>query len=274
MYRYLVATLILTSLASVSRGATVVVNPGNMGSWSFVTTDNTGAPGGDSGDVAQMVNGPATPPLGTGSAQLSTAPGHGDESAQISTTQFDGMALSNLTTLSYSAYVTANNSQQFPYIQLSVTTNGPGPDADDVLFFEPPYQTHAAGNPGLPDQGNTSLNTWQLWNAQEGGWWSDNALLGMNPGADVGSLAGFLAAYPNATIVANPFTGNGGISLTMGYASPGDFLTGYVDNVTIGTQDGGTTTFDFETVPEPTSLTLLAFGGLLAFFCRWKKNRA
>ena len=59
----------VTLLLSVSYGATVVVSPGNMGSWAFVTTDNTGTPG-DPGYVAQMVNGPATPPLGMGSARI------------------------------------------------------------------------------------------------------------------------------------------------------------------------------------------------------------
>ncbi len=106
-----------------------------------------------------------------------------------------------------------------------------------------------------------------------GGWWSDDSLADLNPGTGVGSLATYLAAFPNATIVANPFAGNGGIGLTVGYAGAGDFLTGYVDNVTIGTQGGGSTTFNFEAVPEPASLSLLAFGGLLAFFCQWKKNR-
>lgn len=269
MYKYLVATLIITSLASVSYGGTVVVSPGNMGSWAFGTADNTGTPPGNPGDIAQMVNGPATPPLGTGSAQLSTAPGHGDEAAFISTSAYDGIALSNLTSLSYSTYDTANNGSQFPYIQLSVATTGTGP-ADDILFFEPPYQNPSSGNPSLPNQGATAMNTWQLWDAKVGGWWDNNGV--ENPGTGVGSLSTYLATYPDATIEDNPFAG-GGIALTVGYASPGDFLTGYVDNVTIGTQGGGSTTFDFETVPEPASLSLLAFGGLLAFFCRWKRNR-
>ena len=100
------------------------------------------------------------------------------------------MALSNLTSLSYSTYATANNGQQFPYIQLSVTTNGPGPAADDVLFFRnrltrPTLPVILA----LPDQGNTALNTWQL-DGKVGGWWSDDSLavLTLNTGVLVHSL--------------------------------------------------------------------------------------
>jgi hypothetical protein len=264
-----IIVVLCTALAGVSRGTPVVVSPGNMGVWSFGTADNNGNPPGNPGDVAQMVNGPATPPLGTGSAELATAPNHGDEAAFISTSAYDGIALSNLTSLSYSAYVTANNGSQFPYIQLSVASTGSGP-ADDILFFEPPYQTPSSGNPSLPNQGNTALSTWQLWNAQEGGWWSDDGNAGLNPGTGVGSLATYLASYPNATIEENPFAG-GGISLTVGYASSGDTFTGYVDNVTIGTVSG-TTTFDFEAVPEPSTMLLAVLGltGMLIAFRRRK----
>jgi hypothetical protein len=87
----------------------------------------------------------------------------------------------------------------------------------------------------------------------------------LNPGTGVGSLATFLALYPNATIVAGSFSG--GLRLTAGFASPDDTFTTYVDNVTIGTASG-TTTYDFEpgAVPEPSSWALLLGAmGLLAF---------
>jgi hypothetical protein len=247
--------LALALFARVAVASNVVVSPGNMDGWAFLTTDNNGLPGGDAGNIGQMVNGPASPPLGTGSAQLATASGHGDESAQIRNTQYAGLALSNLTALSYSTYVTANNGQQFPYIELNIATTGVGAP-DDILFFEPPYQTPGSGNPSLPNQGNTSLNTWQTWNALVGGWWDNNAVL--NPGTGVGSLADYLATYPNATIE-NSTSGYGGVRLTMGFATTTDNFNGYVDNFTIGTA-AGTTTYDFEAVPEPSSLALLGIG--------------
>jgi hypothetical protein len=232
----------------------VLVTPNNMGIWSFGTADSGGTPGGNSGDVAQMVAGPANPLLGTGSAELATAPGYGDEASFISTNAYNGTPLADLTRLLYSTYDTANNGSQFPYIQLSVSTTG-GSTADDILFFEPPYQTPASGNPNLPNQGAPAMDTWQIWDAGVGGWWSDDGNAGLTPGSGVGSLASFEAEFPSATIEANPFAG-GGIELTVGYGAASDNFTGYVDDVTVGTTTG-TTTFDFEAAPEPSTYSML-----------------
>jgi hypothetical protein len=241
---------------------TVVVSPANMNGWSFGTADPNGNPPGNAGDIGQMVTGPGAPPYGVGSAQLATAPGHGDDASYITTSAYNGTRLSQLTQLSYSTFVTANNGQQFPYVQLSVASSGSGP-ADDILFFEPPYQTPGTGNPGLPDQGSTALGTWQLWNATVGGWWDFSTF---SPGSGVGSLADFLALFPNATIEDNPFAG-GGIAITVGYASAGDNFNAYVDGVTIGTLAGGAKTFDFEPggaqVPESAN-TFGLFGVAMA----------
>ena len=112
------------------------------------------------------------------------------------------------------------------------------------------------------------LNTWQTWNALEGGWWDNNGVL--NPGTGVGLLASYLAANSGVLIE--------GISLRVGYASPGDNFNGYVDDVTIGTA-AGTTTYDFEpsTVPEPTTIIagasmLLPFGASALRMVRKKQT--
>lgn len=159
----------LALFARVAVASNVVVSPGNMDDWAFLTTDNNGLPGGNAGDIAQVVNGPGSPPLGTGSAQLATASGYGDESAQIRNTLYAGVRLDSLTALSYSTYATVNNGQQFPYIELNIARSGSGAP-DDILFFEPPYQTPSTGNPSLPNQDDPVLNTWQTWNALAGGW--------------------------------------------------------------------------------------------------------
>jgi len=267
MHRYLFVAMVFAMLAGASYGATVVVSPGNMQGWAFMTTDNNGLPAPGNGNTAQMVTGPATPPLGTGSAQLATASGQGDTSSQIRNTLYAGVRLDSLTALSYSTYDTVNNGQQFPYIELNIATTGSGAP-DDILFFEPPYQTPSSGNPSLPNQGDPILNTWQTWDALAGGWWDNNGVV--NPGTGVGSLATYLAAYPNATIE-NSSAGYGGVRLTVGFASPEDNFNGYVDKFTIGTASG-TTTYNFEAVPEPSTLLLVAFAGLTAL-CLGRRAR-
>jgi hypothetical protein len=154
---------------------------------------------------------------------------------------------------------------------IAISTDGSGTLAsEDSLFFEPPYQTPGTGNPALPNQGAPALNTWQKWNVFTGGLWDNDG--SYNPGTTegstlgVGSLADFLALYPNATIMNNTAgAGNEGITLFVGEGSPSDNFNGYVDNVTIGTASG-TTTYDFEptVVPEPT--TLISCGAMLLPF--------
>jgi hypothetical protein len=243
----------------VAYASGVVVTPDNMGNWAFDNRDINGIVGANATGSGGMVTGPATPPLGVGSANLSTGNGTigGDGAEELRNTAYNGIALSSLTSLTYSTYMVTNNGQQFPYLALMISTTGVPNTQDDILFFEPPYQTHASGNPGLPDQGPTQLNTWQTWDALAGGWWDNNSV--GTAGTGVVSLSTIEAAYPNATIE-NPVSGLGAVRFDVGFASPGDQFNGNVDNFTIGTADG-TTTFDFEpSVPEPASLALLGAG--------------
>ncbi len=243
IYRMAVIVVIGVGFAGIAHGQ-ILVDPAHMGDWTFGTTDSSGDPG-DYSDIAEFVTGPANPLLGTGSAELSTAPGEGDGSAYLSTSQFNGLALADLTRLSYSTYDAVNNGSQFPYIQIFVNTGTTDPQSGqpltDILFFEPPYQTASSGNPNLPDQGPTGTSV-------------------ISPGTGVGSLSYYLSLYPNATIAANPYAGGGGIAFTVGYANSSDNFTGYVDNVTIATTTGGTAVYNFET-PEPSTWVLM-LGGL------------
>ena len=233
------AVMIMLFLASISVSAvlaqtTVVVSPIHMDGWDWYVTSADG--------IGEFVAGPDTPPMGVGSAHLFTGT-QGDWSAEIRNTDYAGTELSDLTALSYWTYVTQWNGQQAPYIILHLDLDGDGA-WDDLLFFEPAYQTPTSGNPSLPDQGLPTLNQWQDWDALVGGWWSLNSIAGATPGTGVKSLADYLAVEPDAVIV-NTAAGLGGIRLVVGWASSTDVFNGYVDGFTIGVT-GTETTYDFE----------------------------
>ena len=230
----LVGALLALAPAAQASG-TIVVKPSSLDGWAFNTTDDTGAVPSLYGAGGGFVAGPATPPLGTGSAHLFTGT-DGGESAQFRNTGYDGVPLASLTELVYSTYMTTSNGQQMPYLSLEISTDGSG-TLDDRIFFEPPYQEPSTGNPSLPDQGASVLNTWQDWDALVGGWWANSGggfpTTGCTPGTGVCSLADYLAQYPAATIE-NKVDGLGGIRLAVGFASAGDDFDGNVDGFAIG----------------------------------------
>lgn len=274
----------ILAVASLPANATtVVVSPSSMGNWTFVNADGNGTVGANPGATGQMVNGPATPPAGTGSANLATGNGTtgGDGASILANSGYKGVALSSITALGYSTYVTANNGSQFPYLRLEVTY---GAGLFDQLFFEPPYQTTTSGNPSLPNQAAILMNVWQTWDALSGGWWDNQSLCGTE-GTGVSSFADCVAALGNATIVNDRgvpgvLEGVGGVQLTVGFASPDDVFNGNVDALTFTYTDpngGNDTTYDFEaadatSAPEPISIAL--FGAGLSGMAFARRRRA
>ena len=201
-----------------------------------------------------LVPGPATPPLGRGSAELRTGNGTtgGECAAQIRNSLYAGKKLSELATLEYSTYLQehAVNEQQDTFLTLFVNNEGRSHGAvDDELFFEPPYQSHASGNPSLPEQGPVELGKWQTWNAAAGGWWDNNEELGA-PGTGVQALSKYVEAHPEAVIV-NSSRG-GGVRVAVGEAEEDAKFVSYVDNFTIGF-GAPPTTYNFEPTP-PTAI--------------------
>jgi hypothetical protein len=263
----LVFSVVVVMLASgsLSQANMVVVTPSSMDNWAFYSTDNGGIINLGSG-VGQMVNGPGTPPLGTGSANFQTPAGQGDQSVQLRNSSWAGTRIDALTSLSYSTYATAWNGQQIPYMTIWLDTDGDGA-RDDRLWFEPDYS--------YPAQPHSALNTWQTWDALNGMWYSDSGVGGNGPGSNAITLAAYLSFKPNATIINDAGQGIGGIRLATGFASPEDNFDANVDNFTIGTA-GGTTTYDFEPIPEPGTLTLLgtALLGLGVVYLRRRRARA
>lgn len=243
----LLLPILLASLAFIvpaHAATTVVVSPAHMDGWAFLVTSTDGK-----GD---LVNGPSTPPLGTGSAYLFTGT-HGDESAQLRNSDYAGMMLSSLTLLSYWTYASQWNGQQIPYIILNIDFEGDGA-VDDMLFFEPAYQTTASGNQNLPDQGAVALDTWQYWNAAIGGWWSLNGIADATPGTGVKPLSEYTAKQPTAKIV--NADGLGGVRLLVGYASATDVFEANVDKFTIGFNGADETIYDFEATEPVTTVSI------------------
>jgi hypothetical protein len=270
------SAMVLASVGAASASAaTVVVRPSAMDSWATQTRDPGGVPVAANdpychGSVT-FVTGPATPPLGVGSAELKTGNGTtgGDCSAELRNSAYSGVKLSALTALGYWTYDVSNNGQQFPYLELNIDTTGTGTGPDDAIFFEPPYQTPTTGNPALPDQGAAVMNEWQSWDALDGGWWANSGggsgTTGCTPGAPSGpntgvcSLADYISQHPNARIL-NSSTG-GGVHLVVGFASATDQFDGNVDAFRIATSSSDTT-YDFEpNLPTPTSKDQCKEGG-------------
>lgn len=255
--------------------ATITVTSSNPSGWTLYETgvyDNAPASNGGS---ANFVNGPGTPPLGTGSAHLQTGAGFGDSSVQLRNDSWAGVLISSLTALSYSTYGSAWNGQQMTYLTLYLDLDGDGTydsNFDDRLHFEPDYSSAGAGNGNPSPQPAPVLGQWQEWNLLTGMWYSDT--LG-GPGSNAITLGTYTAANPTAQIV-NPTGSFGGIRITSGFASDTDNFNMYVDAFTIGT-GRGITVYDFElqdaatAVPEPASMLLLG-SGLAAVAARRRRR--
>lgn len=263
------------ALASSAGAATINVGPENLATsgWSIIKYDALGnvqpiVPGYD----ATFVTGPGTPPIGTGSARLTTG-ADGEGAVKLSTTNFNGIKLADITQLSYSTFVTHNSggtdqdNQQAPYIQIPIDYNNDG-SFDERLFFEPVYQTGGysmvAGAGPIPDQRGVDgaapkIGVWETYDILNGGVWTES---GGFSGPPLDTIAHILANFPNATIV-NSATA-GGFQVVAGFGGPTDWgsFDGNVDAVTLATVSGSTV-YNFEaSVPEPSALGLVGIAGL------------
>lgn len=245
-YKNLFATFVALSMVLLVRPAfaadsTVVVLPGDMatsvadvlsepGSWFFYndetdSIDNT---------LGSFVLGPATPPAGSGSVQISVT---GTERRNLATYQFSGTPLANITELAYSTYnPSAGNGgsvNRSGYLQFNVDFNGSDTWQRRLVF--------------LPtDNGTVQQDTWQEWDTINSGnamWrysgptWPGSALAGTTPR----TWAEILAAYPGVRVrVTDSWLG---IRVGEPYA---DGYTENIDAVKFGVS-GDTKTFDFET---------------------------
>ena len=259
---------------------TVLVTPTSMGNWSLFTTDASIIPGtGSATDTAAIVTGPSDPNTdGSGSVLLATGPGNGDHSAQLrDSTDWVGTKVSDLTTLSYSTYVTASNQSppsQDSWLDIYIDNNNDGV-YDDRLVFEPIYSDGGdVTNPNGPEA-VPAFDTWQTWDLLKGMWYSDNF---GGPGANALTWSQILTDEgPDATIVDDTPDGLGGIRFTVGEGSTTDNFSVNVDDFTIGTASN-TVKYNFEpgaAVPLPASvwsgIALLGGLGLIGGYKRLRQ---
>lgn len=226
-----------TDLAVTHAAGTVTVTASNP---------NGAATVGQASAALRFADGPATPPLGSGSARLTTGSGGmkpdgsglgGRQSLFFN--RYDNTKISDIDTLRFSSYKATTDYPAVTFsIRLSVDINGGALDPGDAttLIFEPVYN---------PTQGPVRTGVWQTWDAISAGnavWWSAKAIPGVCATSCYYTLNRILASNPQATIYAS------GIQLVVGQNSAGapwNNFDGYVDDLRVGVS-GDTTTFNFE----------------------------
>ncbi|MGE3935699.1 MAG: PEP-CTERM sorting domain-containing protein [Rhodospirillaceae bacterium] len=256
----------------------IVVTPAMLNGWSILNFDSSantdGAAPTPDGTTSFFAGGPATPPLGIGSLHQKVGP-DGNDATRALTSQFNGLALSAITALSYSTYVSQNLGGQATYLQFRIDRDGDGAQ-DDRLFFEPVYQNGTYSQVGystdvIPNQCGmvalcVTLGGWQTWNALVGGWWSDLDSAG---GPPLTTLDDYFTQYPGAKLIT---TGPAIRIQAGGGAGAWDDFMGAVDSFTIATA-AETNTFNFESAPEPGTLAVFGLGLLGLGALRRRKGR-
>jgi hypothetical protein len=167
---------------------TTVVTPGNMQGWYFYDDQHDST----STATGSMVTGPATPPLGTGSAQLSVS-GPTDGQA-LATNAYVGTKLTDVSNMDYWTYQPSG--PQAIALQFDVKYRTADTAYGGRLVFEP-YQQ--AGQNGTVSSG------WQHWtNLTSGLWWASKTTPAGSDGvcgqATPCSWSTILSTFPDATI--------------------------------------------------------------------------
>jgi hypothetical protein len=218
---------------------TATVTPANYAPGGHWYTSDTRVPG-----TGTFENGPATPPLGSGSFELSTP----DSTAkvQLFTDLYNGTPLSAIDGIGYSTYrdpASTGFSAGVAALNLRVDLDNNG--SPDVYMVYEPYQ----------DQGNAAVQTgvWQNWDAYRGGaakWWLNTGAAGCGQATPC-TWATIVAAFPNATIEEAPNCGvktpcPGSLGVNQGSGNSGIVSNADALYVSVG---GNKTTFNFETLP-------------------------
>lgn len=209
---------------SMTSGGTLPVTPGDP-SWIFY---NDGFPGG----TGELVIGPATPPLGVGSAHFVLP---GTSRMNYGTRAYKGMRLADITKLEYSTYRASAD----PINVLAVALQF---DFDvDVTDANIPWQGRLVYEPYMSVGNTIAQNVWQTWNPLAGKWWWSKGDPTHCDQDHPCTWSEVLTKWPNAGIISD--ANNGFVWLRAG--GPWTGFDGNADALTIGV-NGANTTYDFE----------------------------
>jgi hypothetical protein len=237
----------LAALAAAGLGLVGLAVPAAAATSTTVRVDETSLGHGwtvvaDRGGSGTFVNGPATPPAGVGSFQLTVPDG---AKVNLTTTTVAGQPLSSVDAVQYSTYRSSTSTMPanvVPALNMEICSGGTtaaGCQGYTTLVWEPVYAYGTQANNNDP----IVNDTWQTWNAlgatsgsYTGGWWSTRAINGVCAHDCFVSLTEIQAANPNAVIAS--------YGVNVGHGPAGTFA-GNADALTLGV-NGGTTVYDFE----------------------------
>jgi hypothetical protein len=238
------AVMAMTALLPVAASAATsvqVVTAADLGTTWFDA--DTRAPG-----TGTFEEGPASPPLGTGSFEMGTPTS--TAKVQLLTNQYDGTLLADIDGIGYSTYrdPSSDGDVAMAALNLRVDLDGNG-TADAYMVYEP-YQD--LGNAAIQD------GVWQSWDAYRGGaakWWLNTGAGGCGQATPC-TFAQIVTLFPNATVREAPNCGPGGVKapcpgslgLNQGSGNPNTLSNADALYVNV---NGNVTTFDFELNPPP-----------------------
>ena len=203
-----------------------IVSPANMRGWGLLQETATAS--------GSLVNGPATPPFGAGSAKFQLATTGGGE--LLGTQAFAGTRLDAIQALNYSTYVPSSSpgTVQAPSLQFDMDYNLTDTNTawQGRLVFES-YFTNTV-----------TKGTWQTWDPLAGKWWATGSPGNTKcPQSSPCTWAKVLQEFPNAGLRVSV----GGLAFKAGSGWPANF-EGYVDGFVIVTGDV-VQAFDFKAAP-------------------------
>jgi len=222
----LVAVLGLGQTSEADSPTVVVVSPADMHGWAFfLESGSTGS--------GQMVIGPATPPVGVGSARLTVQTI--SDGMVLGRPGWNGVHLDQITTLKYSTYRTSGG----PALAISLQFN----IDDDVTDADNSWKGRLVFEPYYTETVNTGV--WQTWDPMtQGKWWGTGYPI--NTKCNINSPCTWpdvLGNFPHAGI----HHAFGAILFKAGSGWAG--FDGNVDTFTIAVS-GVETTYDFEPFPN------------------------